>query len=201
MAARTVVVTRRPLTFWERIYIVEIIRGVAATSAIFWRNLALHTLHLFGLRRDVRAAATYQYPEEPRPLPDRYRTRHRLMKREDGTERCVACMMCETVCPAYCIEIVAQEHDDPSIEKRPRSFVIDLGKCIYCGYCTEVCPCDAIRMDTKILDVSALSREAMIYSKDDLMNWEELPDGSIVDLARRAAPRPSREITTAVSVR
>jgi NADH-quinone oxidoreductase subunit I len=200
MPPRTVVVQRRPLNFWERIYIVEIIRGTAITGAIFWRNLFRHILHAFGIAKGKEAAVTIQCPEVKRPLPDRYRTRHRLMKRADGTERCVACMMCETVCPAYCIEIVAEEHPDPVIEKRPRSFVIDLGKCIYCGHCTEVCPCDAIRMDTKILEVAALSREQMIYTKDDLMNWTELADGSVVDLARRAA-RPVSEPEMAVSVR
>ena len=71
-------------------------------------------------------------------------------------------------------------------EKRPSSFVIDLGKCIYCGACVEVCPCDAIRMDTGLLDVSADTRQGMIYDKDDLLAWKELPDGSVVDLSRRA---------------
>jgi NADH-quinone oxidoreductase subunit I len=189
MGARAVTVTRRPLTFWERIYVVEVARGVAITAWVFWRNMAFHVLHLFGLAKGTEAAVTFQYPEVKRPLPERYRTRHRLMKLEDGTERCVACMMCETVCPAYCIEIVAEERTDGYTEKRPRSFVIDLGKCIYCGACTEVCPCDAIRMDTKILEVSADSRESMIYSKEDLLNWKELPDGSVVDLSHRAALR------------
>ena len=161
---------RRELTWWESTYIPTLFSGVWLTSAHFFRNLGLHILHQVGLKKDVRAAATYQYPEEKRPLALRARTRHRLTKREDGTPRCVACMMCETVCPARCIEITAAEHPDPNIEKFPAEFILDLGKCVYCGFCVEVCPEDAIRMDTQRLDIAEYSRESMIYNKERLMN-------------------------------
>ncbi len=81
-------------------------------------------------------------------------------------------MLCETVCPAYCIEIVAMENPDPHIEKMPKSFVIDLGKCVYCGFCVEVCPEDAIRMDTHVLDIAAYSRKEMIYDMNRLLNLD-----------------------------
>ncbi len=161
---------RRQLTWWESTYIPSVASGLWLTSKHFFRNLSLHMLHAVGLFKNVRAAVTYQYPEQPRPLAPRLRTRHRLTKREDGTPRCVACMMCETVCPARCIEITAAEHPDPNIEKFPAEFKIDLGKCVYCGFCVEVCPEDAIRMDTGIVGTSEYSREDMIYDKKRLMD-------------------------------
>jgi len=163
-------VKREKLKFLERIYLPEIFKGLWITSSHFFRNLFFHTLHLFGLAKNVRAAETYQYPEEKRPLPYRSRTRHRLTQRDDASPRCVACMMCETVCPAKCIRIVAEEHPDPNIEKRPKSFDIDLGICVYCGFCVEVCPVDAIRMDTQIVDISAYSREHMVLDMEELLN-------------------------------
>ncbi|PIW65368.1 MAG: NADH-quinone oxidoreductase subunit I [Candidatus Omnitrophica bacterium CG12_big_fil_rev_8_21_14_0_65_45_16] len=158
------------MTWWEKIYFPELVRGIWITSWHFIRNITLHTLHLFGLCKDMPAAVTFQYPEVQRPLAKRTRTRHRLTQRDDGSPRCVACMMCETVCPARCIYIVAEEHPDPNIEKRPAKFDIDLGKCVYCGFCVEACPEDAIRMDTKIIDTAAYSRQGMMLDMQELLN-------------------------------
>ncbi len=170
MSIQTRVVSRPHLSWWEQLYLPQVAQGIGVTSRHFFRNLTFHILHRFGLMKYVRAAVTWQYPEEKRPLAPRSRTRHRLTKREDGSPRCVACMMCETVCPARCITIQAEEHPDPNVEKRPRSFVIDLGKCVYCGFCVEACPEDAIRMDTQILDIAAYSREGMILDMPELLN-------------------------------
>jgi NADH-quinone oxidoreductase subunit I len=164
------VIRKRELTLLERMYVPEIIRGVALTSRHFVRNLTIHALHLVGLAKHVSAAVTYQYPEQSRPLAPRLRTRHRLTKREDGWPRCVGCMMCETVCPARCIYIVAGEHPDPNVEKIPKSFDINLGLCVYCGYCVEACPEDAIRMDTQRHDIAAYSRDGMWLDIKELIN-------------------------------
>ena len=164
------VLRRRELTIWEQLYVPQIISGLNVTTAHFVRNLFLHAAHRVGLFTHRQAAVTFQYPEEPRPYAFRFRSRHRLTVRDDGTPRCVGCMLCETVCPARCITIVPGEHPDPNVEKYPIRFDIDLGVCVYCGYCVEVCPEDAIRMDTGILDVAAYSREEMQLDIHELMN-------------------------------
>ena len=165
----TIVMKRKEMSWWDKTYLPMLFGGLWITSRHFFGNFFHQTLHLLGFKR-FRGAVTYQYPEEQRPLSRRTRTRHRLTQREDGSPRCVGCMMCETVCPARCINIVAAEHPDPNIEKYPVSFDLDLGKCVYCGYCVEVCPEDAIRMDTQILDIAAYSRAEMQLDIKELLN-------------------------------
>lgn len=166
-------VVRRPeLTFWEKLYLPQVLSGLKITSAHFFKNLFLHTFHFLGLLKHLPASVTVQYPEQLRPLMSRFRSRHRLTLRDDDTPRCVGCMLCETVCPAKCITIVPGEHPDPHVEKYPVRFDIDLGICVYCGYCVEVCPEDAIRMDTGILDIAAYSREEMQLDIHELMDPE-----------------------------
>lgn len=174
MPTRTVQVVnvserRRELTFWERIYLPEVARGLWITARHFWVNLARHTLRSLGMKSVQPGAVTFQYPEVRRPAAARLRSLHRLTQHPDGTPRCVACMMCETVCPAFCIEIVASEVDDPNIEKRPKSFDIDVGRCVFCGYCVEACPEDAIRMDTGITEIGSYSRRSMVLDLPTLL--------------------------------
>lgn len=143
-------IRREELNLAEQLYLPEIVRGLVVTNQRFWRNLVIHTKHLFGLAKDQKAAITIQYPDELKVYPENFRGSHRLTLKEDGSVRCTACFLCATACPADCILIQAGEHPDPAVEKFPLRYEIDTLRCIYCGFCVEACPCDAIRMDTNV---------------------------------------------------
>ena len=162
---------KEEMTWWERLYVPEIVRGLVVTMSHFWRNLTLHMLHAFGFAKGTRAAYTVQYPEERKHYPDVYRGSHRLTLKEDGSVRCTSCFLCATACPANCIHIEAGEHPDPNVEKFPLRYEIDTLRCIYCGMCVEACPCDAIRMDTYVHPrIWGYDRKDFIESKEVLMN-------------------------------
>jgi len=152
-------------------------KGLGITIKHFARNLFLP---LRKLAARSRAGApdqvghgneieTVQYPEEKVTYPERFRGLHRLMLREDGAVRCVACMCCPTVCPAHCITIIPEESENPGIEKRPAVFEIDELRCVVCGLCVEACPCDAIRMDTGDHAKPVEDRALAIETKESMM--------------------------------
>ena len=143
----------------ERIYLVEVFKGMIITAGHLLKNIF-----------SMSEMPTLQYPDEKPNYGPWLRSRHRLMKREDASPRCVACQMCSTVCPADCIDIVAMPDDRLDVEKRPETFTIDLLRCVYCGMCVEACPCDAIRMDTGIFEIAADSREKFVIDLDFLLN-------------------------------
>jgi NADH-quinone oxidoreductase subunit I len=156
---------RKRATFRESIYVWEIVRGLVITMRHLLRNI----FHMEDM-------PTMQYPDQKRVYSARFRGRHRLMQREDGSPRCVACQMCSTVCPADCITIDAAESPDPAIEKLPSRFDIDLLRCVYCGLCEEACPCDAIRMDTGIYEIVADRREKFVVHMDFLLDHTRGPE-------------------------
>lgn len=166
---------REEMSFLERIYVIEVAKGVVLTFGRLIRNFTLHVLHLFGLQSAVAASASIQYPNERRPYPSRFRGRHRLTLKDDGSVKCTSCFLCATACPARCIYIEASEHTDSNIEKFPHRYEIDTLLCIYCGYCVEACPVDAIRMDTGIHpQVYPADPRLYIEDKETLMERSKL---------------------------
>ena len=150
-------VVGRPDSLEQRIYLPEVIRGLGVTAKHFFANL-------FSRKYTV----TVEYPEQKLKYPERNRGLHRLMLRDDGHVRCVACMLCPTVCPAHCITIVPEETGNNN-EKRPRIFEIDELRCVVCGLCVEACPCDAIRMDSGVHAPAVDYRGDAIQTKIDML--------------------------------
>ena len=118
--------------------------------------------------------ATLNYPFEKGPLSLRFRGEHVLRRYANGEERCIACKLCEAICPAQCIVIEAEPRDDGS--RRTTRYDIDMTKCIYCGYCQEACPVDAI-VEGPNLEFATESREELFYDKARLLangdRWEQ----------------------------
>ena len=109
---------------------------------------------------------TIQFPEERTPMSPRFRGLHALRRYPNGEERCIACKLCETICPALAITIDLAERADGS--RRTTRYDIDLTKCIFCGYCEESCPVDAI-VETRIFDYHGESRGDLLHTKEKLL--------------------------------
>lgn len=157
MGAKVKVIKRKGGSFNEKLYLIEVFKGMKVTLGHFLRNLMDNS------RLYVR-----HYPEVQPEITPRWRGRHRLTTHDDGSIKCVACFMCQTNCPSNCIMIEAGERLDGREEKIAVRFDIDLLECIYCGYCVEACPKDAIRMDTGIFSVVENNREAMMIGIEEL---------------------------------
>ena len=109
---------------------------------------------------------TVQYPEEKTPQSFRFRGLHALRRYPNGEERCIACKLCEAVCPAMAIVIESGQRDDGS--RRTTRYDIDLNKCIFCGFCEEACPVDAI-VETHVFEYHTETSQDLVYTKDKLL--------------------------------
>lgn len=117
-------------------------------------------------RRLFRRPVTVQYPEEKTPQSHRFRGLHALRRYPNGEERCIACKLCEAVCPAVAITIESEQRADGS--RRTTRYDIDLSKCIFCGFCEESCPVDSI-VETRLFEYHGETRGDLIMTKEDLL--------------------------------
>lgn len=154
MATKTINISHK-YGIKERTYIIPLLIGMWITGKRFLKGLFLQD------------NVTIQYPEQKRDYSKRFRGAHFISVDKNKTENCTACYLCETVCPAECIHIVAEERDPKQNaygvkrEKRPLSFDIDLLRCCFCGFCEEACPKDAIKLSTNY-EMAAATRDELI---------------------------------------
>ena len=141
---------------FKSLFLMELVAGLRLTLKYFFKS-----------------KVTINYPYEKGPLSPRFRGEHALRRYPNGEERCIACKLCEAVCPAQAITIESEPREDGT--RRTTRYDIDMVKCIYCGYCEEACPVDAI-VEGPNFEFAKESREELIYDKNKLLDngdrWE-----------------------------
>ena len=150
------IIKRRKLNLWDRLYLPAIIGGFTITVRHFFKR-----------------KVTMQYPEERWVVPEGYRGAPYLVRDQDGRTKCVSCQLCEFVCPPKAIRVLPGRRDDAApadakIEKEPEDFIIDMTRCIYCGQCEEVCPEQAIFLKNDFA-VTGYKRAELQFHKDKLL--------------------------------
>lgn len=139
------------------------------------------------MRQFFAPKATLNYPFEKGPLSPRFRGEHALRRYPNGEERCIACKLCEAVCPALAITIESETRADNT--RRTTRYDIDLTKCIFCGFCEESCPVDSI-VETHILEYHGEKRGDLYFTKDMLLAVGDRYEAEIA--ANKAADAPYR---------
>jgi len=159
-------VDRRPRTFWDRLYLSAIFKGMAITFS-----------HIF------KKTPTINYPEQKRPFAKQFRGLHVLNRDEEGRERCTACGLCAVACPAEAITMEAAERapGEENLyreEKYAAKYEVNMLRCIFCGLCEEACPKDAVYLSETFAPAN-YQRKGFIYGKEDLLipNPKTDPDG------------------------
>jgi len=137
------------------------------------------------LEQFFRAPYTIMYPFEKGPISPRFRGEHALRRYPSGEERCIACKLCEAICPALAITIEAEEREDGS--RRTTRYDIDMTKCIYCGFCQESCPVDAI-VESPNAEYATETREELLYNKEKLLSNGDKWEPELAAVIRADAP-------------
>ncbi|MCF7822421.1 MAG: NADH-quinone oxidoreductase subunit NuoI [Mariprofundaceae bacterium] len=156
---------KRTLKTW---LLLELLRGMALTGKYLFKK-----------------KITVEYPEERTPLSPRFRGLHALRRYESGEERCIACKLCEVICPALAITIESEERADGS--RRTTRYDIDMTKCIYCGFCQEACPVDAV-VETQEFEYASETRAALYYDKEMLLKVGDRYEAQIAANIEADAP-------------
>ena len=164
-------VSRKPMTFLERLYLINIIKGMMITFS-----------HMF------KKQPTIRYPEQKREFSPVFRGLHVLNRDEEGREKCTACGLCAVACPAEAITMEAAERTDAEThlykeEKYAAKYEINMLRCIFCGLCEEACPKDAIYLSETFAPAN-YTRKGFIYGKEDLLIPNPKTEASALALAK-----------------
>jgi len=175
----SMIVDRKPLTFWERLYVPAMLGGFRVTLQHFFRK-----------------KVTMQYPEEKWVVPEGYRGAPYLVRDQDNRTKCVSCQLCEFVCPPKAIRITPPGPEpNPAAgnaEKAPRQFEIDMLRCIFCGFCQEVCPEEAIFL-MRDYSLHGASRAELVYNQEKLLALGGVRQDKVQKWKHKAQPAQAQE--------